>query len=124
MILWRLLLEFREFDQDFWEELDNLVNKSKIVLDRPKGTAHPRFPSLIYPVDYGYLEGTSTIDGGGIDIWVGTKDPQKIESILCTVDTRKKDTEIKILYGCNSHEKEMIYNTHNSKYTKAIVIDR
>ncbi len=97
---------------------------SKIVIDRPKETRHPRFPDFVYPVDYGYLEGTSTIDGGGIDIWVGSKEPKEIDSILCTVDTLKKDSEIKILYGCNSDEKELIYNVHNSKFMKAVVIDR
>ena len=45
---------------------DELVEKSKIVIDRPKGSAHPRFPDIIYQVDYGYLENTSSMDGAGI----------------------------------------------------------
>ena len=115
---------FKKYDQFFWDELDNLVKNSEIVVYRPKGTVHPRFQDFIYPVDYGYLKGTSAIDGNGINIWIGTKEPKQIESILCTVDSLKKDTEIKILYGCNSFEKELIYKVHNSKYMKAVVIDR
>jgi inorganic pyrophosphatase len=57
----------------FWEALDTLVSSSKLVIDRPKGTHHPRFPEIIYPVDYGYLENTTSMDGHGIDVWCGTK---------------------------------------------------
>lgn len=47
------------FNIDFWRTLDELVRQSKIVIDRPKGTAHSKFPNFIYKVDYGYLENTS-----------------------------------------------------------------
>lgn len=56
----------------FWAALDELVATSTVRIDRPKGTAHPRYPSFIYPLDYGYLEGTQAADGGGIDVWVGS----------------------------------------------------
>jgi inorganic pyrophosphatase len=37
----------------------------------------------------------------------------------------KRDSEIKILIGCNEEEKEKIYQTHNSsKYMKGIMIRR
>ena len=39
-------------DNSFWETLDSLVNNSEIVIDRPKGTAHPKYPDFIYKVDY------------------------------------------------------------------------
>jgi inorganic pyrophosphatase len=45
-------------NEAFWEALDTLVSSSKLVIDRPKGTHHPRFSEIIYPVDYGYLENT------------------------------------------------------------------
>ena len=53
---------------DFWNVLDELVSKSEIVIDRPKGSAHSRFPDFIYRVDYGYLKDTSSMDGAGIDV--------------------------------------------------------
>ncbi len=117
-------MKFNEHNQHFWEELDRLVENSKIVIERPKGTQHPRFPEYIYPVDYGYVENTSSMDGGEIDIWVGTMLPRKIDSILCTFDSLKKDSEIKILFGCNLKEKELIYKTQNSKILKAVMIER
>lgn len=113
------------YNIDFWRALDELVEQSKIVIDRPKGTAHPRFPNFIYKVDYGYLENTSSMDGAGIDVWVGTKENKEIDAIMCIVDLMKKDSEIKILIGCTEEEKQIIYNTHNeTQYMKGILIRR
>lgn len=111
-------------DMAFWSALDKLVSESKIIIDRPKGSRHPKYPVLIYPVDYGYLENTSSMDGGGIDIWRGT-DNEFIDAIIVTVDLLKKDSEIKILIGCSEDEKRLILETHNnSEYMKGILIRR
>ena len=57
-----------EKDQLFWQNLQDLVNRSKIIIDRPKGSCHPKFPEAPpYPLDYGFLEGTTSMDGQGID---------------------------------------------------------
>ena len=112
-------------NNEFWYVLDDLVTNSEIVIDRPKGTIHPKYPSLVYEVDYGYLKGSSSMDGNGIDVWVGTDDAKKIDAIMCIVDLLKKDSEIKILIGCTEEEKLIIYNTHNStEYMKGIMIRR
>lgn len=42
------------YDNDLWKALDELVISSEICIDRPKGTAHPKYPNFIYRVDYGY----------------------------------------------------------------------
>lgn len=111
-------------DNGFWETLDSLVNNSEIVIDRPKGTAHPKYPNFIYKVDYGYLKNTSSMDGAGIDVWVGSGEKQ-IDAIMCIVDLMKRDSEIKILIGCTEEEKQLVYQTHNeSPYMKGIMIRR
>lgn len=115
----------KAYDADFWKALDELVRQSRIVIDRPKGTAHPKFPDFIYQVDYGYLKNTSSMDGAGIDVWVGTKEEKRIEAIMCIVDLMKKDSEIKILIGCTEEEKAIIYQTHNeTEYMKGVLIER
>ena len=112
------------FDNDFWDALDSLVNNSEIVIDRPKGTAHPKYPDFIYKVDYGYLKHTSSMDGAGIDVWVGSGMKQT-DAIMCTVDLMKRDSEIKILIGCTEEEKQLVYQAHNeSQYVKGIMIRR
>ena len=112
------------YNEDFWKALDELVNSSEIVIDRPRGSAHPRFPNFIYKVDYGYLKDTASMDGGGIDVWVGSGE-KKIDAIMCIVDLRKKDSEIKILVGCTEEEKLEVYKTHNeTQYMKGVLIRR
>jgi len=56
---------------DFWQALDLLVEEHELVIDRPAGSAHPRYLSFVYPLDYGYLKGTASSDGSGIDVWRG-----------------------------------------------------
>lgn len=48
----------------FWEYADQMVATHEIVIDRPAGSTHPRFPRIVYPLDYGYLNGTGAMDGG------------------------------------------------------------
>jgi inorganic pyrophosphatase len=112
------------FDNSFWSALDTLVGKSEIIIDRPKGTAHPKYPNFIYKVNYGYLKNTTSMDGAGIDVWVGTNG-KNIDAIMCIVDLMKRDSEIKILIGCTEEEKDIIYETHNeTQYMKGILIRR
>ena len=55
-------------DDVFWNALDTLIATSEIAIDRPRGSAHPRYADITYPLDYGYLTGTSGGDGDEIDI--------------------------------------------------------
>ena len=113
-----------EYNDAFWNVLDELVSNSEIMIDRPKGSAHPRFPDFIYKVDYGYLKNTASMDGAGIDAWVGSGD-RKIDAVMCIVDLLKRDSEIKILIGCTEEEKTEVYRTHNeTQYMKGIMIRR
>ena len=112
------------YNEDFLKALDESVSNSEIVIDRPRGSAHPRFPNFIYRVDYGYLKDTASMDGGGIDVWVGSGD-KIIDAIMCIVDLMKRDSEIKILVGCTEEEKLEVYKTHNeTQYMKGILIRR
>ena len=111
-------------NSDFWKTLDELVDNSEIIIDRPKGTAHPKYPNFIYRVDYGYLSNTSSMDGAGIDVWVGSGD-KKVDAIMCIVDLMKRDSETKILIGCTEEEKAIVYETHNeTKFMKGVLIRR
>ena len=114
-----------EADDGFWEAVERLVKESKIVIDRPKGTVHPRFADFVYGVDYGYLDNTSSMDDGGIDVWVGTDGRKQIDAVMCVIDLMKRDSEIKILIGCTDEEKEIVYQTHNrTDGMKGILIRR
>lgn len=100
--------------QKFWNHLDELVRTSPIVIDRPRNSAHPCYPDLIYPLDYGYLQGTSSADSDGIDVWIGSKwsgdtsISPLVKEIVVTVDLFKRDSEIKILLGWTPTEIDTI----------------
>ena len=109
----------------FWTKLDQLIVFHEIIIDRPKGSAHPRFPAMIYPLDYGYLKGTKSGDGNEIDIWRGNLKDNYLVGIVCTVDIKKMDTELKLLIGCTENEIDTIDRFHNQdKYMSGIVIRR
>ena len=108
----------------FWSRLDRLIASSEIVIDRPKGTSHPRYPALIFPLDYGYLKGTTAMDGGGIDLWLGTAGHRRLTAIACTVDMLKKDAEIKLIIGCTEEEIGVIEKCHSGQYMSCIIIRR
>ncbi len=41
-----------------------------VTVDRPMGSAHPEYPELIYPVNYGYVEGIPAPDGEEQDAYI------------------------------------------------------
>ncbi|HEY9528923.1 MAG TPA: hypothetical protein VIR02_17675 [Anaerolineales bacterium] len=111
-------------DTSFWQSMTQLLNANSLVIDRPRGSTHPRYPQVIYPLDYGYLENTASSDGGGIDVWVGSlntlmnEDERKtLTGILCTFDTLKRDTEIKLLLACSAEDIQIIRDFHKEMHT-------
>jgi inorganic pyrophosphatase len=111
-------------ESEFWNRLDELVQTCGVVIDRPKGSSHPRYPTFVYPFDYGYLPGTLAADGGGIDVWRGSQPEQVVTGVICTIDMNKKDAELKILVGCTPAEAQVILKTHNECSQSGILIAR
>ena len=97
---------------DFWDEADRLLAAAEIVIDRPRGTRHPRYADTVYPLDYGYLAGTTASDGAEVDVWVGSAEPRALDAVVCTVDPRKQDVEVKLLLGCTADEKRTVLAFH------------
>jgi inorganic pyrophosphatase len=108
----------------FWQSLDILVSESRMIIDRPCGTSHPRYPDFLYPLDYGYLQGTLSNDGSGIDIWRGTMPDQRVTAIIVNVDLLKRDSEIKLLIGCTPEEQQTILRVHEAGAQSALLIVR
>jgi inorganic pyrophosphatase len=106
-----------ELDIHFWQGMEQLIVTNKIIIDRPKGSPHPRYPQLIYPLDYGYLENTTASDGGGMDVWTGSLKTKTLTGILCTFDKIKRDAEIKLLIGCTNEDVQVIQNFNSEMLT-------
>jgi inorganic pyrophosphatase len=110
-------------DNRFWQAMDRLAAEGQIVIDRPRGTTHPRWADLVYPLDYGYFDGTTAGDGDGIDVWVGSLGGRGLTGILCTYDTNKRDAEIKLLLGCTDEDVETILH-FNDDWMRFLFIPR
>lgn len=41
-----------------------------VLVDRPLGSAHPAYPDMIYPVNYGFIPGIMAPDGEDQDAYV------------------------------------------------------
>lgn len=115
-ILKKLLAEYR-----------SLIGKPvSVVMDRPVGTAHPKHPEVIYPINYGYVDGIIGGDGEEQDVYVlgETKPIEKFDGVIVAVVHRYDDDECKWV-ACKPNEKytaEQIENAirfqeqfHNSK---------
>ncbi len=109
---------------EFWLALDQLVATSKPIIDRPKGSPHPRHPGFRYPLDYGYLQGTRSPDRDGIDLWIGSLTPARLTAVIVTVDLDKRDAEFKLLLGCTAEEIQIALAVHNWGAQAGILLER
>ena len=111
-------------NKDIFETFDALLSSSEIVLDRPKGTAHPRYSDFVYPFNYGFLQGTHSGDGDGIDIWLGSMKEKRVTGVIVCVDLVKRDSECKVLIACTHEEMHQIVAIHQKGSQSALLIER
>ncbi len=95
-------------EQFRWNAWEQLITQNGFTIDRPIHTAHPVWQDIVYPMDYGYVNGTVSSDGEGVDLFVGTV-PLGLVGLIMTRDHRKGDREIKLLFNCTPPE---IYLAH------------
>ena len=108
----------------FWQKVDTLYFSSKLIITRKKGSRHPLYPNLIYPVDYGHLDDTNP-EETGIEAFRGTVKTSHVDTIVICADILKKDIEIKLLTGCTEEEENQILHFLNqTDFQKTVVIRR
>lgn len=78
-----------------------LGRQVSVVIDRPLGSRHPRYPDLVYPVNYGYVPDAMAEDGEPVDVYVlGIDVPVRTFSgDVIAVVVRHDDTEDKLVTG-------------------------
>ena len=111
-------------DPHFWTTLDSLASTCEIEVDRPAGSCHPRYPDLVYPLDYGYLRDTQASDGSEVDCWVVSMEGRAVTGVVVTIDLHKRDTEAKVLLGCTPDEMQTVEAFHNRGPMAATLIRR
>lgn len=95
-----------------WAAWEALLDRRGVTLDRPRGTAHPRYPEILYPIDYGFLPGTVGTDGEPVDVFVGTGRTGLV-ALALTTDYRRGDREAKLLYRCTPAEVYLVHGFLN-----------
>lgn len=71
----------------------------RVVVDRPLGNSHQRWPDLLYPVNSGELPGTLSGDGQPVDAYLlGWDAPlTEAEGLVVAVIVRENDREDKLI---------------------------
>lgn len=68
-----------------------------VTVDRPLGSAHPDYPEMIYPVNYGYIAGIMAPDGEEQDAYIlGVSQPvEQFTGRIIAIVRRADDVEEK-----------------------------
>ena len=88
-----------------------------VIIDRPLGSAHAQYPNTVYPINYGYIPGTTGGDGEEIDVYLlGVDHPVKeyIATVIGIV-FRENDGEDKLVAapaGVFYHQGEIAEAVH------------
>jgi len=116
-----------EFENNayFWQKIDTLFLSSDLVIERPKGSCHPLYHDMVYPVDYGYLKGASATSFEHIELFRGELPTNDVGALVVCADILKKDIEVKFLVGCAPDEEQAILTLLNrTDYQKCVIIRR
>ncbi len=78
-------------------DLSYLGKTVTVTVDRPLGSTHPDYPDMIYPVNYGYVEGITAPDGEEQDAYIlGVNEPvENFTGVVIGVIARENDVEDK-----------------------------
>lgn len=86
----------------------------KVKIDRPLGSAHPKYPDMIYPVNYGYIEGIIGGDGDEQDVYLlGVNKP--VDEYTGRV--------IGIIHRFNDNEDKWIVAPENMSFSKKEILE-
>jgi|SRR5690554_110955 len=109
----------------FWQKIDTLYFSNRLVIAREKGSTHPKYHNLVYPVDYGYLEDTQNEQSEGVAVYKGTMSDYMVTTLVVAADILKKEIDVKLLVGCSPQEEEEILRFLNqTDFQKSVLIRR
>lgn len=104
----------------FWQKIDSLVLSTNVIISQEKGSHHPKYLNMIYPVKYGYLEDTDAIK-----VFRGSLKKSTPDAIMVVGDILKRDLEVKLLWGCTPEEEiEILRFINQTDYQKGILVRR
>ncbi len=104
----------------FWQKIDSLILSTNVIISQEKGSHHPKYLNMVYPVNYGYLEDTDSIK-----VFKGSDTQSKVDSVMVVADILKRDLEVKLLWSCTEEEeREILEFINQTDYQKGILVRR
>jgi len=107
----------RVMSEEPWARWERWIREGGITLDRPRGSRHPRHPEIVYPIDYGYVNGTRSTDGEELDVFVGTAETGLV-AVSHARDHRRGDAEPKLHWNCTPAEVYLVHGFLNFDPTR------
>lgn len=109
----------------FWQKLDTILLSSSIVIDFPKGTHHPVFTALTYPVDFAHLEDAfENTNSRRLSVYRGSGE-HKVVGIVISADVLEKECFVTVLVGCDEKERHDVLEFMNQmECQKCIYVTR
>lgn len=98
--------------------LKELIGRTfSMTVDRPLGSCHPRYPEMIYPINYGYLPDTMAGDGMQQDVYLlGVNRPvETFSGVIIAILQRADDVEDKLVMapaGVHFSDEEILKQVH------------
>ena len=87
--------------------MQDIIGKTvRGTVDRPIGSRHPLYEDMIYPINYGYVDGVFAGDGDEQDVYVfGTDKPlNEFEGVVIAVYHRFRDNEDKWIVSLDGRD--------------------
>lgn len=104
----------------FWQKIDSLSLSTNLVINQTRGSRHPQYHNMVYPVDYGYLADVDTIK-----VYKGSDKRLTVDAVMIVADILKRDLEVKLLWGCSAEEElEILRFINQTDYQKGILVRR
>ena len=87
--------------------MNEIIGKTvKGKIDRPIGSHHPDYPDMVYPINYGYVEGVYALDGEEQDVYLlGANEPvEYFEGKVIAIYHRFDDVEDKWIVSLDGRD--------------------
>jgi inorganic pyrophosphatase len=79
--------------------IEHIGTRVRFVIDRPRGTLHPDYPTLRYELDYGFVPNTLSADGEEMDAYIlkASNAPCEDKDGLCVGAILRRDGDDKLV---------------------------
>lgn len=85
-----------------------------VTVDRPLGSVHPKHNDIVYPINYGYVNGVFALDGEEQDVYIlGVEVP--IKEFTGAI--------VAVIHRLNDVEDKWVVAPYNYKFTKEEIIE-